>query len=130
MKIPREARKLSKELFVHACAGGRVDAARVTRIADALITRKPRHYVQILKEFTRLVRLELLKTHAVIESAVALDSTTAAEVRNDLASRFGPHTTFEFRVNPVLIGGLRVKVGSDVWDGSVNCRLEALRHAA
>ena len=31
-----------------------------------------------------------------------------------------------FDQNPALIGGLRVKVGSDVYDGSIQARLKAL----
>ncbi len=33
----------------------------------------------------------------------------------------------EFKSNPGLLGGMRVRVGSDVWDGSVKNRLERLR---
>jgi F-type H+-transporting ATPase subunit delta len=130
MKISREARKISKELFRLACPNGRPDAERARKIAERLAEKKPRHYLQILKEFTRLMRLALSKTHAIVESAVPLDQATAAQVRADLAARFGSETTFSFSVNPALIGGLRIRVGSDVWDGSIRGRLDALRHAA
>jgi len=35
----------------------------------------------------------------------------------------------EFHVNPALIGGVRVRIGSDVWDGSVSGRLRELSAA-
>jgi F-type H+-transporting ATPase subunit delta len=34
-----------------------------------------------------------------------------------------------FHVNPALVGGLRVKVGSDVYDGSVAARLQKLEES-
>ena len=44
----------------------------------------------------------------------------------DLARRYGPAIETTFRENPALIAGLRVKVGSDVYDGSVRARLDTL----
>ncbi len=87
---------------------------------------KPRHYVDILKNYHRLIRLELDKRHAVIESATALSWDTSEHVLRDLRLKYGEGLTTEFRVNPDLIGGLRIRVGSDVWDGSVRGRLDRL----
>ena len=46
----------------------------------------------------------------------------------DLRRRYGNDLTAEFKVNPELLGGMRVKVGSDVWDGSVKARLTELKN--
>jgi F-type H+-transporting ATPase subunit delta len=50
-------------------------------------------------------------------------------VRANLAQRYGQGLNVTFAVNPSLIGGLRVKVGSDVFDGSVKARLAELEAA-
>ena len=47
-------------------------------------------------------------------------------LRADITRTHGDDLTFDTAVRPELIGGLRVRVGSDVWDGSVRARLEAL----
>jgi F-type H+-transporting ATPase subunit delta len=47
-------------------------------------------------------------------------------IKNNLARRYGPGLNVSFWVNPELIGGVRIKVGSDVYDGSVAARLAAL----
>lgn len=130
MKLNREARKQSRELFSFAFVNGKLDSARVREVADTLAKDKPRHYVQILQEFTRLVRLELLKRHARITSATPLDATTQATVQQELRAKFGQDLTFAFAVDSNLIGGMQVQVGSDVWDGSIRSRLEALRQSA
>jgi F-type H+-transporting ATPase subunit delta len=127
MKIPREARKTSRELFGLVVRSGRLDPQAAKLVADTLLRERPRHYFQILKEFTRLVRLEDERHHAVVESSADLDRPTRDLVQSELTTRFGPETTFSFRTNASLIGGMRVKLGSDVWDGSVRSRLDALR---
>ncbi|MBI1841861.1 MAG: F0F1 ATP synthase subunit delta, partial [Verrucomicrobia bacterium] len=40
--------------------------------------------------------------------------------------RHGPGLQLSFEQNPALIGGLRIQVGSDVYDGSVAARLHEL----
>ena len=49
-----------------------------------------------------------------------------AAVQANLARRHGAGLKFNFADRPALIGGLRVRVGSDVYDGSVRAGLEAL----
>lgn len=126
MKVTREIRRLARELFQLSLANGRLDGSRIKEISARLAAEKPRGYVQTLKEFTRLVRLELERRHAVIESAEALASSAVTSLEKTLKARFGADITTEFRTNPSLIAGLRIKLGSDVWDGSVKARLSAL----
>ena len=132
MKIPKEARKLARSLFGGALTNGRLDEARVAESVRETVAARPRQYVAALRELQRLIRMELSRRHAVIESAVALDQADSAKILTDLRGRYGTDITSEFKVNPELIGGLRVKLGSDVWDGSVRGRLntleENLRH--
>lgn len=127
MQIPKEARRKARELFDAALdASGRPDAAKALRIADLLVKTAPRHALQILKEFTRLVRLESAKHHAVIESAVPVDGAARDAIVQSLRSRDGGEVTVETRVDPSLIGGARIRLGSEVWDASVKSRLAAL----
>jgi len=126
MKISREARRQAREIFDLTLVDGRLDTGRLDVAFGEVSTKKPRDYFQILKELTRLVRLELAGRHAIIESAVPMDPAKATAFADGLKARFGDITT-EFRQNPELIGGLRVRVGSDVWDGSVQARLEAIK---
>lgn len=105
---------------------GRLDRARLEMVFSGVADKKPRSHLQILKEITRLVRLEVADHHAIIESAAPLEPARIQEYEAGLRARFGELTT-EFRENPALIGGLRVQIGSNVWDGSVQARLEAIK---
>jgi F-type H+-transporting ATPase subunit delta len=128
MKLSREARHQSKELFQLAMVDGRLDAHRLRVIADELVSQKPRDYLGMLKCLTRLARLEMAKHHAIVESASPLTQPLEAQITSGLAARFGAITT-EFRHTPELIGGLRVRLGSNVWDGSIQSRLESLKQS-
>lgn len=125
MKLTRESRREAKALFDLAMVEGRLDNDRLRRIADELIERKPRHYVQMLKFITRLARLESARHHAIVESATDLGEPIRKDISANLESRFGKIST-SFRTNPALLGGLRVQLGSNVWDGSVRSRLESI----
>ena len=129
MKLTKEVRKVSKELFQASFTNGQLDPEKVRGFVAQIVAGKPRHYVDILKNYHRLIRLELDKRHAVIESATALSPDTSEHVLRDLKSKYGEGLTTDFRVNPDLIGGLRIRVGSDVWDGSVRGRLDRLDQA-
>jgi F-type H+-transporting ATPase subunit delta len=126
MKLSKDGRKLSRQLFRASFTDGRLDGQKVRTIAQAVIAAKPRNYVNVLKDFQRLLRLEDEKRHALIESATPLNSQTSERVLGDLRRRRGQDLVAEFKVNPTLIGGLRIRIGNDVWDGSVGNRLARL----
>ena len=126
MKIAKEARKVSRELYQASLQNGRLSDERVRTIVQHIVKTKPRHYSDILKDYDRRIRLELAKRHAVIESATELDSETRGQLENTLRGKYGQDLTTEFRTEAGLIGGLRIKIGSDVYDSSVRERLNRL----
>ena len=126
MKISKQARRDAKELFQSCRMNGVLDENKVRQAVRHVITSKPRGYVAILSHFERLVKLELDRRTARVESAVPLAEAQQASVKANLTRRYGEGLIFAFSQNPSLLGGLRVQVGSDVFDGSVKARLDAL----
>ncbi len=126
MKINKEIRQLSREMLRASFTDGQLDAGRTRSLVDSLIEKKPRNYIDVLKNYRRLLRLELEKRRARVETASELDSTTSSELVANLKKKYGSDLTAEFIVNPELLGGMRVRIGSDVWDGTVRNRLEQL----
>ena len=76
----------------------------------------------ILSHFMRLVRLDLARHTATVESATPLPPDLQAAIEASLTRRYGPGLTTAFAQRPALIGGMRIQVGSDVYDGSVRGR--------
>jgi F-type H+-transporting ATPase subunit delta len=103
-----------------------LDENRARQVVQKVVAAKPRGYVAILSQFARLVKLDLDRRTASIESAVPLQADLQSSVQAALNRIYGPGLNISFSQNPALLGGLRIKVGSDVYDGSVQARLAAL----
>ncbi len=128
MKVSKDAARSARQLLRLSYQDGKLQGDRVKDIARRVGEGKPRGYLAILQEYGRLMRLEIGKRQAVIESAVELGAQTGNALVEDLRAKYGDDLSAEFKVNPELLGGMRVKVGSDVWDGSVRARLAALKN--
>lgn len=126
MKITKEARRTSRQLFRACLADGKLDESRVRTVVSQVAASKPRGYIGILDAFARLVANEEDRQRAAVESATALTPASQTELQASLSKKYGRPLSLTFSVNPELLGGIRVKVGSDVWDGSVKARLKAL----
>jgi F-type H+-transporting ATPase subunit delta len=126
MKLNKESRKLSRQLFRDSFTDGALDAEKVRKVTDLVTRSKPRQYIGVLKEFARLIRLETAKRHAIIESAADLEAAEKSAITRTIHAKYGADVTTEYRTNPALIGGLRIQVGSDVVDASVRSRLDRL----
>ncbi len=126
MKGTKQSRRLAKQLFKSCQVDDRLNADRVRKAVSLLIEQKPRGYFGILQNLQRLVKLDEASRSARVESAVTLGQAQQQDVRNSLKRLKGGDVTVEFATNPGLIGGMRVKIGDDVYDGSVRTRLTAL----
>ncbi len=127
MRTTKEARKTSHQLLKLSFTDGKLDEHKVNQVVQSVLTEKPRHFGEVLKDYQRLLRLEVAKHHAVVESATALNSNLSSLLVTKLKARYGDDLTIEFKTNSTLLGGLRVKLGDDVWDGSVRNRLRTLQ---
>ena len=126
MKGSKQSRRDAKQLFQSCQVDGALDEARVRQAVTLLIEKKPRGYFGTLQEFQRLVKLDVNNRSARVESAVALSEAQQQEVRASLGRLKGADVEVEFAENADLIGGMRVKLGDDVYDGSVKTRLSRL----
>ena len=127
MKISKQARREAKELFRSCQRDGVLDENRVRQAVRGVIEGKPRGYLGILEHFQRLVKLAVDQRTARVESAVPLPADLQAFVQTGLTKTYGAGLNITFNQDPKLIGGLRIKVGSDVYDGSIRAKLAALQ---
>ena len=129
MKIPKQAKRKAKALFKEVHANGALDESRLMRAVQLLASEKPRGFLGILTHLEHLTKLDVQRRTAQIESPAPLDADTESRLRTTLARRYGQGLHISFQVNPALIGGLRIRVGSDVYDGTVSGRLKQLEES-
>ena len=126
MKGSRQSRREAKKLFKCCQVDGQLDEDRVRSAVSLLIEKKPRGYFGILQELQRLVKLDVANRTACVESAVVLSEIQQQSVRENLSRMKDGAVAVDFAENMDLIGGMRVKIGDDVFDGSVKTRLDEL----
>ena len=66
---------------------------------------------------------------AEVTSALPLTAEEKESVKQDVLARVGDQATVTFRVDPAILGGLIVRVGDKVLDGSVSGQLESMRQS-
>ena len=122
----KKIKRAARQLFRLCLAGERLDTSRARDVALRLASSTRRGSVRTLAQFLRLVRLDRERHTARIESAAPLADGVRKQIDADLARIYGSGLETIFGEDPALIGGMRIKVGSDVYDSSVRARLDAI----
>lgn len=126
MSAARRDARTARQLFRLCLVDGRLDQSRVRQVV-AHVARSPRRRtLDVLDRFARLVRLDRQRHSARVETAEPLSAETREDVRSRLSRTYGPDLRTTFAQDTTLIGGMRVTVGSDVYDGSIRARLAEL----
>ena len=126
MKATKRVMRAARELFRVCFVDGAVNDARVRLVARRLAGSGRRGALLILSSFQRLVRLDRDRHTALVESATPLSRSVRERIEAGLVRTYGPTLATSFGEDAALIGGVRIKVGSDVYDGSVRAKLAAL----
>ena len=126
MSRTKQARRDAKQLF-HLCLVDRLlDDGRVREVVRRVTESSNRNRFKVLAHFRRLVKLDQARHTATVENATPLSSDLQANIQAGLARSYGPGLNTTFAHDPTLIGGMRIKVGCDVYDGSVKAKLNAI----
>jgi F-type H+-transporting ATPase subunit delta len=126
MRVNRRARREGRRLYRACLVDGLLDEGRARQVAERVAKSGRRGSLAVLAHFRRLVALDQARHTAVVESATPLPADLRASVEAGLRRAYGKGFVTSFQEDPALIAGMRVKVGSDVYDGSVRTALQAL----
>ena len=126
MTTGKQTKRDAKRLFRLCLVNGRVDEGRARQVVQCVLQSRRRGYLALLGYFRRLLKVDSDQHTAEIESAVPLPANLRAKVQARLEGVYGLGISALFVHNPKLIGGMRIQVGSDVYDGSVRSGLAAL----
>ena len=125
MKTPRQRKREAHQLWRACLADGALDDERTRMVVDQMLASNRSEAAAVLKLFVRLVRLDREAHTAVVASAQPLAPPVRAEIEQAVAHQHRATAT-QFVVDPALIAGVRVQIGSDVYDGSVRGALTTL----
>lgn len=129
MKISKTAAATARRIFGLCQVNGSLDEDRLRKAVVMLKDGQVRELHAVLGALHRLTRLELEGRKVIVESAVELDEASRSKVLAELSAKYGADLDIEYKINAELIGGMRIKVGDDVFDGSVQGRLNRLEAA-
>ena len=129
MKIDRQSRQAAKRYF-RACRrpDGSIDETALRGYVQVLSEVKPRNYIVIMTQMSRLLELAIEESSVRVESATPL-ADRGASIFADLDRQYGKATATAYEHNPALLGGLRIRRGNNIWDGSLSGRLDRLQQA-
>jgi F-type H+-transporting ATPase subunit delta len=126
MKTVRQAKREARQLFHLCLSNGLLDESRVRQVVQRIVDEGRSGGLAVLSRFQRLVRIDRDKHTADVESAVPLPGDIRARVQTGLLQVHGAGISINFAENPALLAGVRIRVGSDVYDGSVQAGLNDL----
>lgn len=78
---------------------------------------------------TLLEDVKLVKADAEVTSALPLTAEEKAVIQKDVLAKAGAGVNVDYKVDPAILGGLVIKVGDQLIDGSVSGKLESLRQS-
>jgi F-type H+-transporting ATPase subunit delta len=124
---PRIAKAAKQRLIERALHG--VAPVPFIRFLQVVVQRGRQGMIgEIAVEYEQLVDARLGRVHAVVTTARPADAALQKAVTERLGRVFGKTVRAHFRTEPALLGGVVVRSGDRVFDGSLRRRLRLLRH--
>ncbi len=117
----------AKGALVETLLKGRASAPTTLIVASLVQQPRERRVRQLLDRAMAVVADQRGRSVATVVSAAPLGAAQLERLATALSARYGGSVTINTRVDPSVIGGLRVQIGDDVIDASVSTRLHDLR---
>ncbi len=126
MAADKKTKLLAKQLFKLSVVDGTVSPERVAGVLGWVEKHEPRHPLSLLKLYHRFISTELAKSRALVEHSGPVADATLRAIEAAMTKRYRRTVTAAAQPAPGLLAGLRVRVGSDVYESSVAGQLAAL----
>jgi F-type H+-transporting ATPase subunit delta len=126
MAADKQTKLLAKQLFKLSVVNGVVSPEQVAGVLGWVEKTSPRRPVALLKAYHHRIALELAKSRAEVEHAGPVSDATLRQIEAAMTRRYARPVTASAKPNPSLLAGLRVRVGSDVYESSVASQLAKL----
>ncbi|HEY0864070.1 MAG TPA: F0F1 ATP synthase subunit delta [Lacunisphaera sp.] len=129
MRADKKTKALAKQLFKLSVVNGTVSPDQVAGVLGWVEKTSPRHVLTLLKLYHGYIATELAKSQAIVEHAGPVTDGTLKLIEGAMTQKYRRTVTATARPNPALLAGLRIRVGSDLYESSVAGQLAALSSA-
>ena len=129
MRGDKKTKLLANQLFKLSLVNGAVSPEQVAGVLAYIEKAAPRHPLALLKLYQRAIVLELAKSHALVEHAGPVSDTTLKLIEGAMTRKYHRPVTASARANPKLLAGLRIRIGSDIYESTVAGQLATLSSA-
>ncbi|HEV2866232.1 MAG TPA: F0F1 ATP synthase subunit delta [Allosphingosinicella sp.] len=124
---------IGREAAVNA-VGASADAMRLDPLTSNFLgvlaqNRRLGQLGNIIRAYNLLAARHRGEITAEVTSARPLDDGQVDAIKDNLRARMGRDIAVELNVDPAILGGLVVKIGSQMIDGSIRTKLNNLAHA-
>jgi len=125
----KKTKQLAKQLFKLSLVNGQVSAEQVAGVLGYIEKSAPRHPLALLKLYHRAIATEFAKSRAIVEHAGPISDSTLKLIEGAMTKKYARPVTASAQPNPKLFAGLRVRVGSDLYESTVSGQLANLSNA-
>ena len=126
LESPRVAKATKARLLERALTG--VAPVEVVRFLQAVMRRGRQGLLtEIAQQYQQLVDVKLSRVHAGVTLVREPDESVARQITERLAAVIGKDVRAHFRTDAGILGGIVVRVGDRIFDGSIRRKLNTLR---
>ena len=129
MRGNKKTKALAKQLFKLSVVNGTVSPEQVTGVLGYIEKTKPQQALALLKLYHRAIATELAKSNAVVEHAGPISATALQSIAAALSRKYSRPVAATAQLDSRLLAGVRVRVGSDVYESTVAGQLANLSNA-
>src|SRR3954463_12898822 len=129
MRADKKTKALAKQLFKLSLVNGAVSPEQVTGVLGYIEKNVTRGQLALLQLYQRAITAELAKSNAVVEHAGPVSEATLKSIEAAMTKKYSRAVAVPAKPNPKLLAGLRIRVGSDVYESTVAGQLANLSNA-
>ena len=119
----------AKKRVLHEALGQKIDRPVMGLLHVLVNKRREMLLDNIADEFDRYRDLREGRQHVYLTAARPVDEDQLGDIRARLEKATGKEILVHQTIDPRVVGGLRIKLGDNVIDGTLRRRLQQLRHA-
>jgi F-type H+-transporting ATPase subunit delta len=120
--MPEDKKSIINKLFAKGLSGN------VFNFLNLLVDKRRMFYIEsIIKEFNQLVNNDENILEVGVTSAIEIDDSLKKKLQGKLEKQLDYEIIFQHRVDPEIIGGIIIRIGDKIIDGSIQYELNSLR---